>query len=183
MPVLADNIDEASETSTLTLSNASNATISDATGTLTIEDDETTPTLSVVDKSLNEDDVTTQVTISLSHASSSDITFDWTTSADTAAGDGTDFTNNSGTATITAGNTSVTVDVGIVEDSIDEDNETFNVIISNPSSGATIADNTGVVTIIDDEAVPTVGFASSSSSNAESTSSAAIAVNLSTSSS
>jgi hypothetical protein len=146
-------------------------------------DDETTPTLSVVDKSLNEDDVTTQVTISLSHASSSDITFDWTTSADTAAGDGTDFTNNSGTATITAGNTSVTVDVGIVEDSIDEDNETFNVIISNPSSGATIADNTGVVTIIDDEAVPTVGFASSSSSNAESTSSAAIAVNLSTSSS
>jgi hypothetical protein len=183
VPVLVDNIDEASETSTLTLSNPSNATISDATGTLTIVDDETTPTLSVVDKSLNEDDVTTQVTISLSHASSSDITFDWTTSEDTAAGDGTDFTNNSGTATITAGNTSVTVDVGIVEDSIDEDNETFNVIISNPSSGATIADNTGVVTIIDDEAVPTVGFASSSSSNAESTSSAAIAVNLSTSSS
>ena len=41
----------------------------------------------------------------------------------------------------------------------------------------------GVITIIDDESVPTVGFASSTSSNAESTSSAAIAVNLSTSSS
>ena len=182
MPVLVDTLDEVNETATLTLDNASNATISDATGTLTIVDDETTPTLSVADKSLNEDDVTTPVTISLSHASSSDITFDWTTSADTATGGGTDFTDSSGTATITAGSTSVTVDVGIVEDGITESNETFNVIISNPSSGATIADATGVITIIDDEAVPSVGFASSTSGNAESTSSAAIAVNLSTSS-
>jgi hypothetical protein len=40
VPVLADTLDEASETATLTLSNASNATISDATGTLTIVDDD-----------------------------------------------------------------------------------------------------------------------------------------------
>ena len=176
-------LDEASETATLTLSSPTNATISDATGTLTIVDDDATPTLSVLDKSLNEDDITTQVSILLSHASSSDITFDWTTSADSATGGGTDYTDASGTATITAGNTSVTVDVGIIEDSITESNEMFNVVISNPSSGATISDNTGVVTIIDDEAVPTVGFATSTSSNVESTSSAAIAVNLSASSS
>jgi hypothetical protein len=38
--VLADSTDESNETATLTLSNASNASISDATGTLTITDDD-----------------------------------------------------------------------------------------------------------------------------------------------
>jgi hypothetical protein len=40
VPVLADSANEANETATLTLSNASNASISDATGTLTITDDD-----------------------------------------------------------------------------------------------------------------------------------------------
>jgi hypothetical protein len=40
VPVLADSFPENNETVTLTLSNASNATISDATGTLTITDDD-----------------------------------------------------------------------------------------------------------------------------------------------
>ncbi|MED5419917.1 MAG: FG-GAP-like repeat-containing protein, partial [Pseudomonadota bacterium] len=40
VPVLADSYPENNETVTLTLSNASNATISDATGTLTITDDD-----------------------------------------------------------------------------------------------------------------------------------------------
>ena len=38
--VLADALDEANETVTMTLSSASNATISDATGTFTITDDD-----------------------------------------------------------------------------------------------------------------------------------------------
>ena len=37
VPILTDNIEENDETVTLTLSNASNASISDATGTLTIK--------------------------------------------------------------------------------------------------------------------------------------------------
>ena len=40
VPILDDGTDEANETATLTLSNASNATISDATGSLTITDDD-----------------------------------------------------------------------------------------------------------------------------------------------
>ena len=42
VPVLVDTLDEASETATLTLSSPTNATISDATGTLTIVDDDAT---------------------------------------------------------------------------------------------------------------------------------------------
>ena len=41
VPVLADSFPENNEVATLTLSSASNATISDATGTLTITDDDT----------------------------------------------------------------------------------------------------------------------------------------------
>ena len=40
VPVLADSAPENNETATMTLSSASNATISDATGTLTITDDD-----------------------------------------------------------------------------------------------------------------------------------------------
>ena len=47
--VLADTLDEANETVTMTLSSASNATISDATGTFTITDDDATPSLSIND--------------------------------------------------------------------------------------------------------------------------------------
>jgi hypothetical protein len=54
VPVLADTLDEVSETATLTLSNASNATISDATGTLTIVDDDNPPSLSINDVSYTE---------------------------------------------------------------------------------------------------------------------------------
>ena len=54
VPVLVDTLDEANETATLTLSNASNATISDATGTLTIVDDDSAPSLSINDVSYTE---------------------------------------------------------------------------------------------------------------------------------
>ena len=47
--VLSDSLDEANETVTLTLSGAENATISDATGTLTIADDDVAPSLSIDD--------------------------------------------------------------------------------------------------------------------------------------
>ena len=49
-----DTLDEASETATMTLSNPSNATISDATGTLTIVDDDAQPSLSINDVSYTE---------------------------------------------------------------------------------------------------------------------------------
>ena len=53
VPILVDTLSEVSETATLTLSNASNATISDATATLTIVDDDI-PSLSINDVSYTE---------------------------------------------------------------------------------------------------------------------------------
>ena len=82
MPVLADTLDESSETATLTLSNASNATISDATGTLTIADDDATPSLSINDVSYTESGSAGNATftVTLSAASSKEVTVNYASS-------------------------------------------------------------------------------------------------------
>ena len=47
--VLADAVDEVNETVTVTLSNPSEVTLNDATGVLTITDDDNAPSLSIAD--------------------------------------------------------------------------------------------------------------------------------------
>ena len=54
---------------------------------------------------------------------------------------------------IPAGNTSATISVPIINDDIDEDDEIFNVILYLPQQ-ATIADNVGACTIVDDDRAP-----------------------------
>jgi carbon monoxide dehydrogenase subunit G len=156
VPVLADTLDEASETATITLSGATNATISDATGTLTIVDDDTAPTLSINDISFTEATGDATLTVTLSKVSGQDVTVDYATSDDTATA-GTDYTAGTGTITIPAGSTSATIDVAVKEDSLDEVDETVEITLSNPT-GATIADGTGVITINDDDTGPTLSI-------------------------
>jgi len=156
VPVLADTLDEASETATITLSGATNATISDATGTLTIVDDDTAPTLSINDISFTEATGDATLTVTLSKVSGQDVTVDYATSDDTATA-GTDYTAGTGTITIPAGSTSATIDVAVKEDSLDEVDETVKITLSNPT-GATIADGIGVITINDDDTGPTLSI-------------------------
>ena len=63
--------------------------------------------------------------------------------------EGSDYTGKSGTLTFTAGDTTETISVTIIDDSIREPDESFSVILSN-SSGATLADDTAT-TITDDD--------------------------------
>jgi hypothetical protein len=136
------------ETATLTLSNASNATISDATGTLTIVDDDDTPSLSINDVSYTESGSAGNATftVTLSAASGQDIEVDYTTSNGTAAS-GSDYTASTGTVTILAGNTTQTFNVPVLADTLDEVNETATLTLSN-ASNATISDATGTLTIV-----------------------------------
>ncbi len=156
--VLSDALDEANETVTMTLSNASNATISDATGTFTITDDDATPSLSINDVSTtNESSTSTNLTVTLSAASAQDVTVDFTTAWSglaTAADAGSDYTTTNGTLTISAGSTTGTIPVTVIQDNIFEEDEGLYINLSNPTN-ATISDAIGVLTITDDESRPT----------------------------
>ena len=70
----------------------------------------------------------------MSAASSQNVTVDYAVTG-TATGSGTDYTLANGTLTINAGNTSGTITIAsIVNDSLDEANETVIVTLSNPTN-------------------------------------------------
>jgi uncharacterized repeat protein (TIGR01451 family) len=94
-------------------------------------------------------------TISLDRPAPSDVTVKYATSDGTAT-QPADYTQISPaqTATITTGNTSTTVNVPVVQDTVDEVDETFKVDLTIPSGGI-IVDNQGIGTIVDDDG-PTI---------------------------
>ena len=91
-----------------------------------------------------------------------DITVDYATSNGTATA-GSDYTATSGTLTIAAGNSSGTFNVPVLADSLDENNETATITLSN-ASNASISDSTATLTITDD-AAPTIEFNDGSNSD------------------
>jgi PKD repeat protein len=160
VPVNGDLLDEAaSETFTVNLSGAVNATIGDASGTGTINDDDSPPTLSIGDTSgLEGNSGTTSLvfTVDLSTASGQTVTVGYATAAGTASAGG-DFTTANGTVTFNPGQTTKTLSVPLVGDTVDEANETFTVNLSGPTN-ATIADGAGTGTIIDDDGAPALSL-------------------------
>jgi large repetitive protein len=155
--VNGDSLDEVNETFTVMLSNPAGATIADGSGTGTITDDDPAPSLSIDDVSVTEGSAGTSTatfTVSLGAASAKTVTFDWATAAGTAAA-GVDYATASGSRTIAAGATSATIAITVNGDVLDEVNETFTVALSNPAN-ATIADGSGVGTVTDDDAPPTL---------------------------
>ena len=120
--------------------------------TVEIVDNDTlvsSPPVSVRDEVVDESAGTAVVPVILGAASASTITVGYTTVSGTATA-GADFTAVSGTLTFGAGETAHNIVVPIIDDSVAEQPETFTVVLSNPTN-ATISDDTGVVTIEDDE--------------------------------
>ena len=130
-----DVLFENNETFTVTLSAPTGATIATASAIGTITDDEVLG-LSIADVTLAEGVQGTTVlmnfTVSLAGASSLPVTVDYATSNGTA-GAPNDFTSVSGTLTFAPGESSKTVAVSILGDSIVENNETFALTLTNPN--------------------------------------------------
>ena len=85
-----------------------------------------------------------------------------------------------GTLTINAGETSGTITIAsIVNDSLDEANETVIVTLSSPGNANVGSDDVHTYTITDNDNAPVVDFNATSSNGAESVSSKAITVDLS----
>ena len=180
--IVNDSLDEDNETVILTLSSPSNATLgSDSVHTYTIFDNDDAPVVDFNSTSSNGAESTSSkaVTVDLSAASAKDVTVNYAVTG-TASGSGNDYTLASGTLTISAGATSGTITIAsIVDDSIDEADETVILTLSNPSNATLGSDSIHTYTITDNESTPIVDFNTTSSSGAESVSSKAITVDLS----
>lgn len=161
--VVGDTNTESNETFSVVLSNPTNGTLGTATGTGTILDDDGPLTLSITNPAPateGNSGATQQMTfvVTLSRASDQPVTVNYTTQ-DVTAKAGNDYTLTSGTVTFAPGETSRTVNVPILGDAIDENDETFNFVLSAPTGGATIAQGSATGTITDDDPPPTVNIA------------------------
>ncbi|MCY4601094.1 MAG: sulfatase-like hydrolase/transferase [Acidobacteria bacterium] len=153
-----DELDEEDETFELALSSPTNAEVpaAGATATGTIRDDDTAlPELSIQDGASGEDSGTITFTVELAPASSSDVTVGYATSGDTATQE-IDYVAASGTLAFAAGTTRQTVEVMVVEDPLDESDETFAVTLSDPVGAVVTGNGIATGTIRDNDATPTL---------------------------
>jgi predicted transcriptional regulator len=156
---IVDNLqDEDNETVIVTLSNPTNAGLGTNTEhTYTIKDDDPTPTVAFTTTSSSglESVSSAALQVDLSATSGREVRVDYAVTG-SATGSGTDFTLANGTLIIGSGNPNGNITIAsIVNDFLDESDETVVVTLSNPSN-ATLGTNTEhIYTITDDD---TVGF-------------------------
>ncbi len=146
---LNDVLDEPDETFTVSLSAPVNATFADSVGLGTITDDDNAPTLAVTNQSAPESAGTLNFTVTLTGATAQTVTVAYTFNNDTAQS-GSDFTATPGSLTFTPGQNAAQISVAIVNDAIDENDETFTVTLSNPVN-AQILTATATGTILDND--------------------------------
>ncbi|MCP4303642.1 MAG: PKD domain-containing protein, partial [bacterium] len=155
-----DNVFELTETFNVTLSALGAAATdgSDLDGVGTILDDEDPPTVSVNNVSVSEAAGTATFTLTRLGRTAVAAEVDITTSDGTATA-GVDFAGQNTTLSIPASSTttgSETLVVPIVDDDVDEPDETYLVTLSNPVA-ATVVTGSGTGTIIDND-VPGLDF-------------------------
>jgi hypothetical protein len=154
--ILDDAIDEPNEAFSVRLSNPINATLDTTTATVTIEDDDPPPTLSVFGTGVTEGQSGTtsaSFSVSLSDASAMDVTVDYYTIDGTATRN-QDFEFSQGTLTIPAGDVLGTISVPVIGDTVEEPEESFELVLEN-AFNARITTNSALGIIEDDDAART----------------------------
>ena len=128
---------------------------------VTITDDDAAPTVQFSgpnSATADESAANHTVTLTLSAASGLTVTVELSDELTGSATSGTDYTaiGTPVLVTVAAGTTTQTVDIAILADAIDENNETIDLVISNPGNAGLGGQTTHEVTITDDDAAPTV---------------------------
>lgn len=166
--VCGDTRDEPDETFFVNLFSATGATIQDGQGQATLIDDDPPPLLRISDVVLTEGPAgvtaNAQLTVTLTGLTDKMVsvaysTADVTASAGSCGTSGADYEATSGTLTFGGNQTSPSTQflrIPVCGDDIREGNQTFRVGLS--ATNATIQDGTGVVTITDDEPLPTLSI-------------------------
>ena len=167
MRVTLVNDDDAEEVERfqLVLSDPSNARFGDRIGAATILDDDALPQILIDDAAAVYEAAGASVSfpVRLSREDPDNaVTVEFATEDATATA-GEDYTAASGPlafVTFAAGQIAITVAVDVLDDDIVEETETFRLVLSNPSSNATLGtDDSAVATVLDDDALPKLSVA------------------------
>ena len=116
------------------------------------------PTLSVLDAEGAEGE-TLVFPVRLGFAAAADLTVAWRTDTPFghAAAAGQDYTAASGSLTLKAGETNGKISVSTLEDTLDESDETFTVVVSDPGQdGVTVGRERATGVILDDDPRPAI---------------------------
>lgn len=154
--VKPDTAAEPDETAQVVLGAPTGATIRDGVGVLTIIDDDSgglATDVGVGDATVWEGDTDRHpatFTVRLNESQPGPVTVSYAVVAGSAT-NRVDYKQRAGTLTFPAGARAKTIKVPVVADGLDEGNETFTVVLSNPTGGATLGRSVGLGTILDDD--------------------------------
>jgi hypothetical protein len=151
VPIIKDEQDEPNERFTIKLLNAENATLTAPSEVLVTITDTTAPpkvSFAGTGRTVSESDGTAAATIQLSALSAIDVTVPYTV---LGSADANDHSLRTGTVIIPAGSTSARLRFAVVDDRIDEGDETVRIDLGTPTDAQSGPPSVYVVTITDDD--------------------------------
>ncbi|MCE5228994.1 FG-GAP-like repeat-containing protein [bacterium] len=183
LTIYDDALDENDETIVIDLGTPTNATLgSPSSSTYTIQDNDNPPTISISSSSSgNESTALKTVTATLSAVSGKSVTVPFTITGGTAT-NGTDYAPSypgDNPITIPAGQLSGSMQLWIIDDALDEDDETIIVGLGTPTNATLGSPSSFTYTIQDNDNPPTVSITPATSSGSESTLTKVFTVSLS----
>lgn len=178
IPIINDTINEANETVIISLGGTK-------IHTLTINDNDALPVVqwSLASQAVSEAASTVTLTASLNVAGASTITVPVTAAASSTAASPSDYTLGSNTITFPVGSTSASYSVTIVNDTLNEDNESVTLTLGTPVGATLGAFTAHALTITDNDAAPTVQWTLASQNGDENSGSVTAIASLSAASS
>ena len=157
-----DNVYEGPENFDVAIASASLSYVqeggSDLTGSVTLNDNESMPVISLSDVRVGEGDGQATVTYTLNVMSKNEVSFNWSTQDGTALSSGPDYTAVADRRiAVPARQLTGTLSVTITDDALDEDRETFRVAIDSLSGIESAgSDLFGAISILDNDNPPTL---------------------------
>ncbi len=154
VPIVNDSVDEVNERFTITVNGAlvAEGSVSKTIAT-TITDDDPITTITPLVR-VGEGDSAASLTVTFASPAAAATTIAYATEAFSAT-PGSDFTATSGNLVVPAGQTTGTISVPILGDTVPESPEAFYVNLASTDNGSLGAtQKRGIVAIFDDEAIP-----------------------------